>query len=125
PLGVVDADLPQDLQGGAVLDRLGDGADAHHLADLVDRLDQGPLHRAPHHVAHEGAVDLQEVDLQVLEVGEGGEPAAEVVEHEAEAELLEDPDEVGRLGQVADRKSTRLNSSHDQISYAVFCLKKK
>src|SRR2546428_9580909 len=26
---------------------------------------------------------------------------------------------------VLDRKSTRLNSSHDQISYAVFCLKKK
>src|SRR2546428_9100749 len=26
---------------------------------------------------------------------------------------------------VQDRKSTRLNSSHDQISYAVFCLKKK
>src|SRR5206468_4535996 len=28
-------------------------------------------------------------------------------------------------GLRADRKSTRLNSSHDQISYAVFCLKKK
>src|SRR2546430_3305617 len=27
--------------------------------------------------------------------------------------------------QLADRKSTRLNSSHSQISYAVFCLKKK
>src|SRR2546430_11251602 len=26
---------------------------------------------------------------------------------------------------VQDRKSTRLNSSHSQISYAVFCLKKK
>ena len=26
---------------------------------------------------------------------------------------------------IKDRKSTRLNSSHDQISYAVFCLKKK
>src|SRR5688572_31371082 len=26
---------------------------------------------------------------------------------------------------IADRKSTRLNSSHSQISYAVFCLKKK
>src|SRR5688572_31063012 len=26
---------------------------------------------------------------------------------------------------VGDRKSTRLNSSHSQISYAVFCLKKK
>src|SRR5688572_31016079 len=43
---------------------------------------------------------------------------------------------VGRLGRsrgavrraaiaVVDRKSTRLNSSHSQISYAVFCLKKK
>src|SRR5688572_32234706 len=29
------------------------------------------------------------------------------------------------LGALADRKSTRLNSSHSQISYAVFCLKKK
>src|SRR2546430_13075191 len=28
-------------------------------------------------------------------------------------------------GPFADRKSTRLNSSHSQISYAVFCLKKK
>src|SRR2546430_9166564 len=28
-------------------------------------------------------------------------------------------------GVGADRKSTRLNSSHSQISYAVFCLKKK
>src|SRR5206468_3697280 len=32
----------------------------------------------------------------------------------------------GRLDfMLGDRKSTRLNSSHDQISYAVFCLKKK
>src|SRR2546421_1754796 len=30
-----------------------------------------------------------------------------------------------RGGSGRDRKSTRLNSSHDQISYAVFCLKKK
>src|SRR2546430_9664763 len=28
-------------------------------------------------------------------------------------------------GRARDRKSTRLNSSHSQISYAVFCLKKK
>src|SRR2546430_11222012 len=38
--------------------------------------------------------------------------------------------EVGLSGEIrgipqADRKSTRLNSSHSQISYAVFCLKKK
>src|SRR5206468_4529197 len=30
-----------------------------------------------------------------------------------------------RIAKGSDRKSTRLNSSHDQISYAVFCLKKK
>src|SRR2546430_13139610 len=30
-----------------------------------------------------------------------------------------------RFPDVKDRKSTRLNSSHSQISYAVFCLKKK
>src|SRR5688572_3012456 len=29
------------------------------------------------------------------------------------------------LAKIRDRKSTRLNSSHSQISYAVFCLKKK
>src|SRR3712207_7434339 len=31
----------------------------------------------------------------------------------------------GRTPATADRKSTRLNSSHANISYAVFCLKKK
>src|SRR3712207_7561550 len=31
----------------------------------------------------------------------------------------------GAHAQAADRKSTRLNSSHANISYAVFCLKKK
>src|SRR5208282_6109057 len=30
-----------------------------------------------------------------------------------------------RRGRPSDRKSTRLNSSHGSISYAVFCLKKK
>src|SRR5690606_41390567 len=48
----------------------------------------------------------------------------------------ENPDHEGQIGQiqgkpipqhqpVEDRKSTRLNSSHVKISYAVFCLKKK
>src|SRR5438309_7030829 len=32
---------------------------------------------------------------------------------------------VGAQAEIEDRKSTRLNSSHSSISYAVFCLKKK
>src|SRR3712207_7774429 len=56
----------------------------------------------------------------------------------AEGDLTVDPDvqshdELGRMAQglgiaqqrLRDRKSTRLNSSHANISYAVFCLKKK
>src|SRR5687768_18069533 len=31
----------------------------------------------------------------------------------------------GKVDNIKDRKSTRLNSSHGYISYAVFCLKKK
>src|SRR5688572_31800805 len=58
--------------------------------------------------------------------------------HEAlDARLLADVEEVAGASHVhgakvldagvrlVDRKSTRLNSSHSQISYAVFCLKKK
>src|SRR5205085_12471515 len=47
--------------------------------------------------------------LLIVSVGTGSAP---VLGHE--------PDD-----QQLDRKSTRLNSSHSQISYAVFCLKKK
>src|SRR5438034_6726290 len=35
------------------------------------------------------------------------------------------PEDLGAREGLADRKSTRLNSSHTVISYAVFCLKKK
>src|SRR2546426_6146234 len=48
--------------------------------------------------------------------------------HEASRRLLEEQHELrrGRLAAAdGDRKSTRLNSSHLVISYAVFCLKKK
>src|SRR5438105_11547791 len=40
-----------------------------------------------------------------------------------EAELLREF--LGAPDEMIDRKSTRLNSSHEWISYAVFCLKKK
>src|SRR5438105_6548903 len=49
----------------------------------------------------------------------------------ASGDLLQLPVHAGGLGIVnldagqRDRKSTRLNSSHEWISYAVFCLKKK
>src|SRR5436190_14379891 len=42
-----------------------------------------------------------------------------------DAENLDDKEYTWLRGQSLDRKSTRLNSSHTVISYAVFCLKKK
>src|SRR3712207_7176002 len=54
-----------------------------------------------------GVADLEDVDAQIASwTG-------------VDAELA------GRLAELTDRKSTRLNSSHANISYAVFCLKKK
>src|SRR2546422_8428002 len=55
-------------------------------------------------------------------------PAVEVLVEEAAAPSnplgVKGAGEAGTSG-VGDRKSTRLNSSHGYISYAVFCLKKK
>src|SRR5690348_18084490 len=44
---------------------------------------------------------------------------------EVAAQRLFDIGEMQRASNHEDRKSTRLNSSHPSISYAVFCLKKK
>src|SRR5436309_7487487 len=53
------------------------------------------------------------------QLGDRGQPRALPVE------LRREPLEVGLRRDGPDRKSTRLNSSHVKISYAVFCLKKK
>src|SRR3712207_7166938 len=58
----------------------------------------------------------------------GGAYFLEDLTNRLEAEAYDYFDRIRRLGGVVpaiDRKSTRLNSSHANISYAVFCLKKK
>src|SRR2546422_2771017 len=52
------------------------------------------------HTHHQGGFSYQDAQLEVLQIRP-------------------------RAGESLDRKSTRLNSSHGYISYAVFCLKKK
>src|SRR2546430_10226657 len=59
-------------------------------------------------------------------------PAQKSQEQALRQKLPRQPPPVGSQGRAnrdfflaSDRKSTRLNSSHSQISYAVFCLKKK
>src|SRR5688572_31600756 len=67
-------------------------------------------------------------DLMPEEDAAGQVVAGPVVrdgDRDAQSPALAPPDEPDRARVLKDRKSTRLNSSHSQISYAVFCLKKK
>src|SRR3712207_7053874 len=59
------------------------------------------------------------VDLALAGVPDLDDPGAGIDEPAQDRLVPHD------LAVVADRKSTRLNSSHANISYAVFCLKKK
>src|SRR5207244_12916633 len=79
------------------------------------------LHDAlPIYLRGELAVGLHEKD-PALASGVGG------LEHGGKADRLRRSMRLGKRphGREPDRKSTRLNSSHQIISYAVFCLKKK
>src|SRR2546427_8415023 len=69
-----------------------------------------------HHPARQVGRNPQLVSNRRTPVAEVGELRAEPVEVDAEGAGPQP---------LRDRKSTRLNSSHSQISYAVFCLKKK
>src|SRR2546430_13600113 len=68
-------------------------------------------------VSELGALGVAGLPLLVVEHPLGGERPEAIARRARQA--------VEQLASLIDRKSTRLNSSHSQISYAVFCLKKK
>src|SRR5438445_8073318 len=64
--------------------------------------------------------------VRILVTGAGGQLGRELIEVLASHEVHgRDHRGLDITDRQADRKSTRLNSSHANISYAVFCLKKK
>src|SRR5437764_2339996 len=77
--------------------------------------------------------EVRTFDHDVLVIGAGGAGLRAAIEALAQGgsvgvvskSLLGKAHTVMAEGGIADRKSTRLNSSHRCISYAVFCLKKK
>src|SRR2546430_12329591 len=68
------------------------------------------------------APGVHSIDTKVRLQSRFGE-CRRVVRGDVERHAIGEP--VESNGVPLDRKSTRLNSSHSQISYAVFCLKKK
>src|SRR5690606_41349995 len=111
----------------------------------VERLGRGPGRGVGGSARGEGAAELRgdvggpertadgPARRDAQEPGESHDPAAET--HVGGRHRAHDRRVVGRLedpqtqpegdGEEEDRKSTRLNSSHVKISYAVFCLTKK
>src|SRR5690242_21882809 len=74
------------------------------ISDVIEVIRPTDHYRPAHQLVHEAILDLYG----------RGEPA----------DAITVANELTRRGEI-DRKSTRLNSSHMSISYAVFCLKKK
>src|SRR3712207_8619317 len=70
----------------------------------------------------EAVVDGESLAYLVMELVEG-ETLSDLIEREGRVDAARTLDLLRQAS--ADRKSTRLNSSHANISYAVFCLKKK
>src|SRR3712207_8764739 len=70
------------------------------------------------------SLDGKEYELPVT-VGSEGEVGLDIQQLRAQSGAITLDPGYGNTGACEDRKSTRLNSSHANISYAVFCLKKK
>src|SRR2546427_7447387 len=98
------------MASGYAVKQAADLMDAAFLARWTDREAIGPLARR-----------ALGVIIRRLAAGEGALPVTGLFPDLAPGEVA---DAIAELDHQ-DRKSTRLNSSHSQISYAVFCLKKK
>src|SRR5256885_2780276 len=89
----------------------------HAQLRIVARDHDGPA-RIPFAAAADGALRFQGLLHRPVEAGHAPVPLAHGAQQPEALEGLQHIDH-------PDRKSTRLNSSHLVISYAVFCLKKK
>src|SRR5207245_5987157 len=85
------------------------------------RSDEDPVERARSNREREVVVHQHRVDAPAAAQVD---PAAGLVAEGRDRDAVLKRDPAAADGLEADRKSTRLNSSHGSISYAVFCLKK-
>src|SRR5256885_6724672 len=87
-----------------------------------------PLPISPHDSRNDRVSDMRALGVEPLDQ-HPPDPvrAVPLIERDARPARRAAPDTERRAGRASrsDRKSTRLNSSHLVISYAVFCLKKK
>src|SRR5699024_11601371 len=107
-------------------------ASAHHMSAVghahIDSAWLWPLRETRRKVARtvSNVLDLMDQDPEMVYAMSSAQQYAWLEEDQPELfERMKARIAEGRFIPVGDRKSTRLNSSHVSISYAVFCLKKK
>ena len=88
------------LELGLVLDSFAERLEAERLAELDERVDERAGFLRGGDAGDEGAVDLERVDGELAEVGEGAVAGAEVVDRDAHAECLEGGEAGGGLVDV-------------------------
>src|SRR5689334_24756069 len=98
--------------------------------DYIDRYDSLPLlfnHTTTTKIYTLSLHDALPISVTVSSGGDSGWARASTgtAESSDARAAMEREARVGNVAIRRDRKSTRLNSSHSSISYAVFCLKKK
>src|SRR3712207_8584642 len=84
---------------------------------------RSPAVEAARTIPSEGKEHGQRDDLAGIELGLG--LFGHIAHHRIDPNEHANDKIISRHANLRDRKSTRLNSSHANISYAVFCLKKK
>src|SRR3990167_10806118 len=97
------------------------------VKDLQQRVLEGSAHMAVHSIKDRSVQEIPELVIAAFCVREDARDAFVSLHHIPWRDLPEGAI-IGTSSprrHCQDRKSTRLNSSHSQISYAVFCLKKK
>src|SRR5256884_2666832 len=112
PLRQIDPQIPEGF------DRIMDRALAKRPQDRYQKAAEMAGDLRNYQSLGGGTVFAKTVPLPVLPT-----PAAAAEEQKVRSQLIVDLDQFAK--NFEDRKSTRLNSSHGYISYAVFCLKKK
>src|SRR5499427_6832264 len=98
----IHADAPELGEYRLALHAFGHGGDPESAPDLADRLDHAAVHRVLGDVTDELAIDLQEVHRQRLQIHEGGNAGAEVIERKAAAATLELAHQVARIREAGD-----------------------
>src|SRR2546430_9397237 len=83
------------------------------------------LFRSVSHAGEIGGQIIRSPGLTGRDMFRRGEDLRGVLQHVAGEPRIDHARVLDVVVDEKDRKSTRLNSSHSQISYAVFCLKKK